>query len=423
MQSLREFKVFTDELLQSNSRNHKLLVLAKHKNNQIVRYFLDYIYNPYVITGISQKKLNKPLPQLTESKFLTVQNMLTHIKDNNTGTDETLQHVQAFIRLNCTEEEAELLKAIVIKRLPLGIDVTSINRVMPNLIPTFNVMLASDYWQCTHKVEGKDFAITPKIDGGRIIAVKQDGEVSLYTRAGQRYEGLIDIEEALIATESDNFVLDGEITLLEPGGLTSKEQYRKTMSIVRTNGTKQGVKMLAFDALPTAEFYSKKGQTPYWLRRRALDDIVKSICSPYIEALPCLYQGKDITQVNRHLEKVVAQGGEGVMVNIVDAPYEFKRGEALFKVKKMHDVDLPVIRLEEGTGSNKGKLGAFVVAYKGNEVRVGSGISKALREQVWQNPEEYIGLTITVQYFEETQNQQGGKSLRFPVFIDFRYDK
>ena len=49
--------------------------------------------------------------------------------------------------------------------------------------------------------------------------------------------------------------------------------------------------------------------------------------------------------------------------------------------------------------------------------------SKALREQVWQNPEEYIGLTIAVQYFEETQNQQGGKSLRFPVFIDFRYDK
>ena len=89
----------------------------------------------------------------------------------------------------------------------------------------------------------------------------------------------------------------------------------------------------------------------------------------------------------------------------------------------MQDADLPVIRLEEGTNQNEGKLGAFVVLYKGNEVRVGSGISKELREKVWKDKNSYIGLTITVQYFEETTNADGGISLRFPVFIDFRYDK
>ena len=43
--------------------------------------------------------------------------------------------------------------------------------------------------------------------------------------------------------------------------------------------------------------------------------------------------------------------------------------------------------------------------------------------KVWKNPESYIGKIISVQYFEETQNQNGGLSLRFPVFLDFRTDK
>ena len=110
------------------------------------------------------------------------------------------------------------------------------------------------------------------------------------------------------------------------------------------------------------------------------------------------------------------------MINICDAPYEFRRTNALLKCKKMKDVDLPIIDVEEGSNSNAGKLGAFIVDYKGNRVKVGSGFSKELREEIWKHPEDYVGRTIAVQYFEETTNQQGGVSLRFPVFLDFRYD-
>ena len=69
-------------------------------------------------------------------------------------------------------------------------------------------------------------------------------------------------------------------------------------------------------------------------------------------------------------------------------------------------------------------LGAFLVRYKeGNIVKVGSGFSKELRQEIWKNPDAYIGKVISVQYFEETVNQQGGISLRFPVYLDFRTDK
>ena len=56
-----------------------------------------------------------------------------------------------------------------------------------------------------------------------------------------------------------------------------------------------------------------------------------------------------------------------------------------------------------------------VIEHKGFKVDVGSGFSQEQRRHYFKNPEEIIGKTITVQYFEETKNQDGGISLRFPV--------
>ena len=84
---------------------------------------------------------------------------------------------------------------------------------------------------------------------------------------------------------------------------------------------------------------------------------------------------------------------------------------------------MPIIGFEEGRNRHTGKLGAFLVSYKENIVKVGTGISDELREEVWNNQDKYLGVTIAVKYFEETTNDKGGISLRFPVFVDFRFDK
>jgi DNA ligase-1 len=112
------------------------------------------------------------------------------------------------------------------------------------------------------------------------------------------------------------------------------------------------------------------------------------------------------------------------MINICDAPYEFKRTNGLLKVKKMQTMDLEIIGFEEGEGRLAGKLGAVLVRYKnGNVVKVGSGFSDDLRVTIWVNQSDYLGNICEVQYFEETTNADGGESLRFPIFKDFRPDK
>jgi DNA ligase-1 len=128
--------------------------------------------------------------------------------------------------------------------------------------------------------------------------------------------------------------------------------------------------------------------------------------------------------VLEYLDKALANNEEGVMINICDAPYEFGRTWNLMKVKKMNTLDLEVIGYEEGSGRLKGTLGAILVRYKnGNTVKVGSGFSDELRALIWAEPMDIIGKIVEVQYFEETTNADGGISLRFPVFKDFRPDK
>ena len=108
------------------------------------------------------------------------------------------------------------------------------------------------------------------------------------------------------------------------------------------------------------------------------------------------------------------------MINMSDAPYEYKRSSSLLKVKQMQDCDLMILGFTEGDGALTGMLGALIVDYKGGELRVGSGFTLADRSAFWQCRDQLIGRVVSVQYFEETTDDTGKPSLRFPVFLEMR---
>ena len=71
--------------------------------------------------------------------------------------------------------------------------------------------------------------------------------------------------------------------------------------------------------------------------------------------------------------------------------------------------------IEKGKEVKQRLLSQVFIEHKGNRVAVGSGFSKEQRKYYKENPAELVGKTITVQYFEETINDEGIPSLRFPV--------
>ena len=426
MQTLISFSNFINELKQSNSRNYKLETLRRYDNDEAIKFYLNFIYNPYITTGISNKKLNKQIDNnYVIISFGSIFEFLNHLERCNTGTDTDIAQCQAMLAGIEDIELRQLLETIITKNVQLGIDAVSINKCIPNLIPTFNVQLANKYFDKPEYVEGKKFTLTTKIDGGRIIAIKKDGDVKFYTRAGQLYEGLVDLEAALKSDIfPDNICFDGEITLLNPGNLTSKDQYKQTMKIVRKDGEKHGVKMRVFDMMLATDFLNQISTQIYDDRRAALENLFAEISCDYFTLLDNLYTGTDTSEIQRVLNEQIANGEEGIMINICDAYYEFKRTNSLLKVKKFKSCDLRIIDMEIGTNKNSDRLGAFICEYKnGNTVKVGSGFSYEQRLEFWTNKDKYIGSIVEVGYFEETSNADGGLSLRFPTFKDIRTDK
>lgn len=428
MNTLFHFKDFVTEVTASNSKKYKQDVLQKYKDDFVVHRYLKIAFDPYAVYGISTKKLHKSVPATSIVGIHSIFELFTYLTQHNTGTDQIVGLCQDFLDgvAACDRESADLLEKLICKDLSIGCEAKTINSVIPGLIPTFEVQLAQKYFEKPERLEGKTFALTTKIDGGRIIAIRETDGVSFFTRAGQRYEGLVDLEKEMMETFPEGTVLDGEITILNDAGIPSKEAYKKAMKITRSDGEKHGLKMKVFDTMSIAEWKNQKCTDDYVTRRAILEGLYfqPAIKRTYFELLPVLYRGSDTSKVLEYLEEAIANNEEGVMINICDAVYEFGRTWNLMKVKKMNTLDLEVVDYEEGSGRLAGTLGAIHVRYKnGNIVKVGSGFSDDLRKQIWNHDVMIVGKIVEIQYFEESTNADGGISLRFPVFKDFRPDK
>lgn len=429
MKTLEHFNQFVKEINKENGRIYKQSVLSKYSNDEVVKRYLQIAFDPFRVFGISTKKLEKRIvPKADILEEQNVFDLFKYLEEHNTGNFRDIEYCQRVLdyALATSTELFDLLFVLICKDLSIGCDAKTINKEIKDLIPVFSVQLANKYFDKPEVVEGNEFILTTKIDGGRIIALKEFGKVTFYTRAGHKYEGLVDLEREMSELMQDNMCLDGEITLLDKGTLTSKEQYKETMKIVRTKDSeKHGIKMLVFDFMSAESFKTQSCMDPYVVRRAKLQSIMDAVDFKYFEILPVLYQGTDTSMIDKVLKEQVEKGEEGIMINIANALYDFKRTNSLLKCKKFDSLDLEVVGVEEGSGRLTSMLGAIQVRYKdGNIVRVGSGFSDAERKRYWANPELILNRVVEIKYFEETTTADKTFSLRFPTWCsNIRTDK
>lgn len=411
-------KIFKE--LQESSGKRLQEILEENKDNELLKKVLWFVYNPYIVTGLSSKKINKIVnKQIKYAPAETIEEVFKYLQKHNTGTDIDIAYVLEFIQ---NKPDQEMYSQIFTKELKLGITSKTINKVFPNLIPEFNVMLAEKYWDRMEELEktNPDIIITQKYDGVRCVAIHDKSGIKLFSRQGKPIEGLYDLEEQLLWLPFGCF--DGEL-LLNKDNIPSKDLYRETVTVVNSKDQdKKDIVFNIFDTCEIKEFENGYCSVPCIERKKIIQELEEQMKPDWWKSVPILYYGKynkDIVQ--QELNKQIALEHEGVMVNIANAPYEARRTKNILKVKAMQDCDLKIIGFEEGTGKNKGTLGAIIVDYKGFEVRVGSGFTDQDREYFWANQNELLGRVITVQYFEETTNKKDNSlSLRFPVYLELR---
>lgn len=416
---MEHIKQFINEINLSNSNIYKQEVLEKCKDDEKVKEFLQYYFDPFSVTNISTKKIVKRPGTFVETRMIkSWEDFLNFLVNECTGKDKDIKAVQNFLHVN-KEEHREFLKGVATKSITMGVSEKTINKVFgKDFIFAMELQLAEKYFDNMEYVEGKEFALTLKLDGIRCVATKRDGKISLVARSGQPIIGAIEIEEELESLEEDNFVLDGELLVQGWRNMESKAAYKATTKIVRREGQKRGVSLVVFDMVTIKEWNERSSEDTYKTRRNRFRKIAEQ-CE-HIEKVPLLYLGKDTSKINELLKKVTRgkHSQEGLMINMVGSTYQFRRTKELLKVKSMNDCDLRVIGTQEGKGKYKGLLGSLIVEYKGNTINVGSGLTESLRESFWNDKDNLLGRVIKVQYFEETQDANGNKSLRFPVFLE-----
>lgn len=423
---IMEVKKIVESIRVTSSTNGKIEILKQNKENEGLKEVLEMTYNPHKKYGISIEMLADlelaPVNQYDNLKTLT-NTLATNNINNKLRSD-----VKRFL-MDSDKEIRGFYVNILTKDLKIGVNAQTINKVWKGLIPmsetgvTIKPMLASKF--DFEKTPKDMFAVTEKLDGIRCLAVCKKEKIELYTRQGKLIEGCIKIEEELKNMRSKfgaDFVLDGELLATNCDYSTV---YKETIKRVKNkNEIKTGIYYMVFDILNIKEFEELKGETPYIYRLDILSNVCKNIKNKnVVKMITTLYVGHDTNRILELLDECKELGAEGLMVNLLDSVYEFKRSKAILKVKVMQTADLRIVGFEEGQGKHKGKLGAILVEYKNNIVRVGSGFSDVEREFIWDNQQDYINRIAEVQYFEETKNKEGGLSLRFPVWKHIREDK
>lgn len=410
---LIEVKNLFDKIANISGKNDKIKIIKQNKDNELFIECLKFLLDSDIVTGLSKKKINKEVPIIKTIFNKDITLIFDYLKEHNTGTDVDISYVKTFCQQQ--GELEEFCKGLFTKSLKIGIDVRTLNKAIPNLIPTFDIMLGSK-GELDKLPKGEKF-VTEKYDGVRCFTQIRNGKIIMKSRQNKVFEGLVDIENSIADLGLDNVCLDGELLAIDSPYETV---YKDTMKIVSTKDEeKHSVKYMLFDIIPLSEFDNKEGKMKYSDRREWLNAIEES---EFINVAPILYKGTDIDEVLKVLDECRGNGAEGCMIN-TDKPYEFKRSKVLQKLKVMSTCDLRVIGFEEGDGKLKGTLGKIICNYKGFDLGVGSGFSEAMRDEVWNNQDKYLGKICEIQYFEQTNNDEGGLSLRFPVFKQWRFDK
>ena len=410
---------FIEEMKATSSTTDKKSILQKY-DSPILRKLFEYVYSPFKQYYVTSDNLKKR-QDLSFDNYDDLFSLLDDLNERRVTGHSAIQSVNGFIKTN--KEFADVIYDVIDRNLKTRATTTLINSVMPGTVPTFDVALAEKFEGNEKKVnfDSGEWWASRKLDGVRCLAViDENGDIKFYSRAGNEFLTLGVLAEELKRLNLRSVVLDGEVCIMKDGGLEDFQGIIK--EIGRKEHTIQNPMYYVFDMLQNEEFNNQSGEIPLSTRLLQLG-VFFSLHSD----LKCVAPLVQIQVSSReHFEEMVADatnlGYEGIMIR-KDVGYEGKRSKNLLKVKKMHDAEYVVVDVENGTHRvieagrevEEEMLRAVMVEHKGNRVRVGSGFSIDQRRFYYQNPNEILGKTITVQYFEETTDQHGDHSLRFPV--------
>lgn len=413
-----------ESLESDGSRNAKGEVMEANRDNTLLHRFFSLAFDPWKNWGVAKYDRPEVSGSRGHSDELVAEflDLLVRLDNRELKGNAAKAAVSAHIQSG-DELAQKWLERILWRNLRCGVSVSTVNKQWPGTVVPFAVALAGTL--PTTGVNGKFIFSEPvsypvrveaKLDGLRCIAVKHNGEVTIYTRNGTVLETLPRIKAAIEALPGDDFVLDGE---------AMGEDWNESASVVMSAKSKKDdstMRYHVFDWVPLADWQAQSTKLTYHERLQSL--IATIGAEPVVSQSPFRYVKSTIAHHEIDLREFYTscldEGYEGVMLKDMQAVYKWKRSSAILKLKPVATEEGVVVGWYNAGEATKraGQFGGFrVLTPNGVVTRVGGGYTDRLKSEINENPDSYIGRIVECEH--QPPFTTDGK-LRFPVFCRFR---
>ncbi|MDD3263407.1 MAG: hypothetical protein PHT94_00765 [Candidatus Nanoarchaeia archaeon] len=408
---------YLDILRLEPKTNKKISILKSIQKNEILKNILWWTYNPnhnFYITNIENFSGigSKTIEDEGDDIF-----KLLHNLSKRKITGNTARNVIDGILSSYTKETQDVFKMILKRDLKCNLGASLINRVYgKEFIPEFKVQLANKY-DSERNYNTEYFYATPKMDGLRCFWTLNTPNI-LWSRSGKEFTGFDKILKSIhkiIDAEHDITFFDGEL-------FTKDQNFVSIQSSIMSNvnydiGDKNKISYNIFalgindTIIPTEEM------------QKRIEQLDRTYSFNNIQFIKAIKINNNLEDIENLTKEYVEQGYEGCMLRNPDISYDFKRSNNLLKVKFFNEIDMKVKSINEGQGKYENMMGSISCILEDNDnisVDVGTGFSDELREFIWENKDKLIGTSIELKYQDISQDKNGNKSLRFPVFSKFK---
>lgn len=246
-------------------------------------------------------------------------------------------------------------------------------------------MLAHKYDEKSSDLDISECYIQPKLDGHRCLVGYIDGKITAYSRNGKIIESIDHILEELAHFDTGPIVFDGELYV-------HGEKLQKISSLVRKKQDESIRLRYHIYDIANKDY-------PFSVRRKIAKGIFDSASLKYVSVLKAYVGDFDIKVL---FDDAKSAGYEGLMIRHKDSMYEFgKRSKSLLKMKSFEDSEFVVgsiSRSVDGMGillCNSDSGLPFTVTAPGNFTE---------KIDVAQNPRNYIGKKVTIEYAGLTES-------------------
>lgn len=462
------------ELAATDSKNEKLAILERNKNNETLKKLFRLTYSRRITFGIArvpEASAGMGFYTLDQAMDALCEYFVTRMVTGNAAIE-----MLNTICNNLNQDDFQVFRRIIKRDLECGTRESLANAVWENLIPLQPQYLAAPYSK--KNIENIVFPACAqlKADGARCMAIiDENGEVTLYSRAGNTYNGLTGIVSALKSLGKRNVMIDGELIHVPKKKALSLDMFldesdvdqdlleeqesdrnksngfaNKSLEDTITDAEQQEMVFNVWDIVDEDVYWTRKESTvQYKDRFDVLSNLLKEKPSEHLrliesQTVHTLDEAKSIYQ------KYVEQGREGIILKNWHGLWQDARTCDQIKFKEEIEFDVVVVDVYPHK-KDPNKLGGFTFrdATGHVECNVGSGFKDKThkkvngkkvripfeerheydRELLMSKASELIGQVIQIKCngLQRSKGRERGKEGEFkvflPVFQKIRYDK